>query len=309
MTNSPFLRSAFTWYQIGALTGNQQRQLIANWVGNDTERFLESFNRLRIGLLSGTPLLLTIAAVVFHSGKMLPSRRSLLYRRYVDTWLKEALKHGLERELGQISPYIWEGLSFVAFLMSTDPGCRAPVALRNELASFFHVQLAKPRLEAAKMAALFIEATSQRSGLFALSQQGNCTWLHATFHEFLTATALSTHDDPWQFILHWRQDHWRSVTTFLFDIWSETRDVSAEISRIILDRNFDAQVFAAELISGGASVGTKVAQQLAFNIVTALVAELKTESLRVNDLKVSTSSLLGAKKSCASCQAYANSMT
>jgi tetratricopeptide (TPR) repeat protein len=283
ITGSEFLRTFFDWYRIGPLTTEQQERLVRNWVGDRAASFFSDFKRLKTGSLSETPLLLTIAAVVFQSDKQLPSRRSLLYNRFVDVSLKEAVRRGLENDLGESSLYIWEALTQVALSMSVNWGSPTTSYLKRDLARFFVDELQRPPLEATKWAQRFLEAMAHRSGLFTMSPQGTISWLHATFHEFLTAEAISNMDDPWPFISRWREDHWRSVTSFLFNKWSDRDVVSSFALRILADSQLVASLFVAELIAEGACVTDNVAQTIARSVCATIVLELKTERERINN--------------------------
>jgi tetratricopeptide (TPR) repeat protein len=295
ISSSKFLRSRFTWYRVKPLTISQQRSLARNWLGSESDQFFHELKRFKTAELLETPLLLTIAAVVFHSDKKLPGRRSSLYRRFVDVWLAEAARRGLSEDLGDISQYVREGLRHLAFLMSTQHGCRTEAVLKNELSQFFTSALGRKPLEAGKLADKFIEASARRIGLFTLSRHGECSWLHATFHEFLTAEAVSKGSEPWEFVGRWREDHWRSVVMFLFDIWSEERDVSSEVLSILKEGRLDASLFASELIAQGVAVTEALARETTRSLCDWLVAELRTQASLINDPKGLGQLVLGSQ--------------
>src|ERR1051326_47541 len=137
IVSSKFLRTHFKWYQVRPLTGAQQLSLARKWLDDESDHFFEQLERLRTADLVETPLLLTIAAIVFSSDRSLPTRRSALYRRFVNVWLTEAMRRGLAEDLGEVSAYIKDAFCHIALSMSVQAGSRTESAVRTELAHFF----------------------------------------------------------------------------------------------------------------------------------------------------------------------------
>jgi hypothetical protein len=93
------LRKQMFEFVVQPFTTEQQTLLAVKWLGERANPFLGCFQQYADGELGGTPLLLTIAVIVYYQAGKLPERRSELYRQFVnDTW-QEALKRGAE-ELG-----------------------------------------------------------------------------------------------------------------------------------------------------------------------------------------------------------------
>jgi len=86
-------------FVVQPLSPEQQKQLAEKWLGGQAVEFQTAFSRFAGGELGGTPLLLTIAAIVYNDSGQLPTRRSELYRKFVNNTWEEALKQ-LERDDG-----------------------------------------------------------------------------------------------------------------------------------------------------------------------------------------------------------------
>jgi hypothetical protein len=76
---APFRRHT-AQFEIGSFSAEQQRQLADRWLAPKAIEFETAFSRFGKGELGATPLILTIAAIVFLQSGCLPIRRSELYR-------------------------------------------------------------------------------------------------------------------------------------------------------------------------------------------------------------------------------------
>ena len=87
-------------FELASFSPEQQSELAARWLGQRASDFERAFDRFANGELGGTPLLLTIAAIVYRDAGELPLRRSELYRQFVQSTWKEAFNKGATEELG-----------------------------------------------------------------------------------------------------------------------------------------------------------------------------------------------------------------
>src|SRR5258708_39263358 len=87
-------------FSIQSFSSDQQKQLAEKWLCDRATHFIEAFARFGNGELGGTPLLLTIAAIVYSESGRLPARRTELYRQFVYYTGLEALSRGGREQMG-----------------------------------------------------------------------------------------------------------------------------------------------------------------------------------------------------------------
>src|SRR5262249_52377749 len=157
--------------------------------------FLKSFQRFANGELGGTPLLLTIAAIVYYQSGSLPVRRSELYRQFVDDTWREALRRGghggLGPEVVELAPgLIPLSLKRIARTMTETQGQGSALdfgvdikKLTDSLVDLLIATLQLPQTIAAIRAERLTHFLGNRSGVFRASVH-QCEWFHPTFREF-----------------------------------------------------------------------------------------------------------------------------
>ena len=92
---------AFDQRVLQPLTSDQQLELARKWLGTERQGLDDEFEeRTDADPLWKTPLLVTIAAIVFERMSALPRRRAELYRLFLDAWWLEGLERGLRDEIG-----------------------------------------------------------------------------------------------------------------------------------------------------------------------------------------------------------------
>ena len=218
-------------YELQPFTTAQQNKFAQNWFGQQATYFSAELEKVHATDLRGTPLLLTISAMVYSSDGHLPHRRSALYERFIDIWLTEAMEQGLASELGErISMVVRRCLDYIAFSMTNRPDETSLEDLKRIAARYFHETLWLTDDEAEVNGAKFVSVIGRRSGV--LIRRGNSfEWIHPTFREYLTARILQrqlrkTRRD-FATILHDRplDPQWNEVIVLLSEIFDETRDL------------------------------------------------------------------------------------
>ncbi len=89
---NPFgeLGSSFEHFDLLPFSNSQVLDLIHELLGEDQTRFLAELNRIQAGNLLGTPLLITVAALVYRRDGTLPSKLTDLYYYFIhDIFLSE----------------------------------------------------------------------------------------------------------------------------------------------------------------------------------------------------------------------------
>lgn len=184
----------FSAYNIQPFTPEQARALAEKWFGDEAFAFLHALENVRAAALSGTPLLLTIAAKVYLRHKeetgvgSLPERRSKLYEEFIDeTLLKEAKTRGLGVELGDdVADLAKPALARLALAMTEHPDWMDEDRLAQVAAEYLREELHLGRDLAETRGRRFVQVMGRRSGVL-LRRGGTYEWLHPTFREYLTA--------------------------------------------------------------------------------------------------------------------------
>jgi HEAT repeat protein/energy-coupling factor transporter ATP-binding protein EcfA2 len=233
----------FSHYDLLSFTPDQTGEFAHKWFGDKAKPFLKELDRVRAGALSGTPLLLTIAAKVYLEKGTLPERRSGLYGQFVDIWLREAIEHrDLKTELGDVVCDVAKfALSHLALTMTEQPA-RTEASLSKVAANYLRdtVPLSPDRAEIA--GERFLKVMARRSGMFTC--RGDVyDFIHPTFREYLAARAVvqeskrnSAYDLKYVWrraVSRWADNNWREVALFALSTLSdEGQDVTPLVKHI-----------------------------------------------------------------------------
>src|SRR5262245_1470825 len=271
-------------FDVQPFTREQQLELATKWLPHSAVQFMAEFDRFAAGELGGTPLLLTIAAVVFLKQGALPVRRSELYRRFVhDTW-QEGLKRGaiedLDAEIRDDAAFVFQrALGVLARRMTEDPG-EGPVLdfasdstrLMQALASLLKLEFEFPDRLAVRRAEKLFRVLGTRSGVF-IADTYHCEWLHPTFREFLTAEVLTQSNDSSgvdSVVLNCTYLSWNQVALFLVGLQSENENVAPILRRIAQADPPNSLTVAAEAVSEGANVDEQFVGELVEQLCGAI---------------------------------------
>lgn len=229
------LGERFTAYELLPFTLKQQTQFAHSWFRDRDQAFLDELERVRAGSLGGTPLLLTIAAVIYGEDEHLPQTRAGLYERFLNIWLAEAKRRGLKNELGErLTKVARRGLEHLALRMTERPEDLSLQTLSQMAAAYLRQALALSEDEADAEGTHFVEVMGRRSGVFI--RRGEIGgWVHSTFGEYLAASSLvrESQEDPVQvwrrLALNWPDKNWREVVLLAAAILSRADDFVRQI--------------------------------------------------------------------------------
>lgn len=269
----------FAHYDLLPFTPEQTGDFARNWFGKQSGNFLDALQRIHVGDLRGTPLLLTIAAKVYLDKGVLPERRSTLYDQFVDIWLQEAEQRGLKADLAarpsKVTKY---ALARLALAMTEDPSLQTEADLAPVAATYLTKALKLTPDEAEADSYHFVQIMARRSGIF--TRRGDtCAFIHPTFREYLAALAEvreSNYDSEqvWQkAVCRWREENWREVALFALSLLSDRQqDVSSLVKRIWQEGIRDDLLFAGMVLVERIKVSTEVGEQ----IIEALFEDTRT---------------------------------
>ena len=271
-------------FELQAFTPEQQSQLAKRWLGERAGNFEAAFARFANGELGGTPLLLTIAAIVYLNAGELPLRRSELYREFVQSTWKEALSKGGTEELGtevviNADALIPRCLSLIARTMSEMRGEGPALDFSNDATKLIQV-VAKVLVTdlrlSERIAALrgkkLLEFLGTRGGVFRSSSY-HFEWLHPTFREYLTAESFAEDQQEREIddlLARCNDVAWRQVVLFLIAIRSEKELVISIVRRLKSIAPPKGLVLAAIAISEGANVDQSLVQEVVEDLCTAI---------------------------------------
>ncbi len=195
--------AGFETFRIEPLSDSAIRKFCVNWshVRNlDASRLLSAFRtNERIWGLVRTPLLATIAALVYTTYRELPTNISALYESLVgallETWPRE--RDAVFERLSVVEQReLLELLSLLAQDARSDTGSGV-LFKRNELTHFFTTALADLRGESRKSLKVtrdveqWLEYLELATGLLIEETPNKFAFLHLSFIEYLAATRLS----------------------------------------------------------------------------------------------------------------------
>jgi len=176
-------------YEIQPFTRDQTAELVRRWFGEEASAFLQALETVRSGVLTETPLLITIAAKVYLERKSLPERRSQLYQEFVDIWLDEAKKRGLRDELDpDVLDLAQPALAHLALAMTDHPDWMDEKTLKPVVADYLNEQL-NLKARAPAVAERFLRVMARRSGVL-LKREERYEWVHPTFREYFASRCL-----------------------------------------------------------------------------------------------------------------------
>lgn len=268
----------FARYRLLPFTHEQATAFAQNWFGAAAAGFIRELERLRAGGPGGTVLLLTIAARVYLKKGQLPEARARLYRECVEIWLEEARLLGLDQELGAElgGPANLQGarLAHLALRLTEHRDASTLDQLSEFIAEYLISEEGIPRGRAHAWSTHFIGIMARRSGI--LVRRGDAyEMVHATFREFLTASAIATAYPPGSleadgYVDRWTRFDWFEVVLFLFASWGEAgHDISKPLERVLESEQ------GLEMAGATLADGVRVAAVLEERIIDGLLAEAR----------------------------------
>ena len=188
------LDKQFTSYKILPFDQPLQRKLLKFWFPDWEEEqvysFLDKLRILQAESLASTPLLLTIAAIIYGQDGKLPEQRTNLYKRYVGISLEEASKRGLIDELGvEIFDLADYGLEHIALEATKNPQENSLETIYSSIAQYLYTALNFSEDIAQVRSRRFVETMGRRSGIW-ICQGEKCEWIHSIFREYLAARLI-----------------------------------------------------------------------------------------------------------------------
>lgn len=183
-------------YDILPFDTDQQRDFANLWFSDTAADFLQKVERVLASSshkepLAMTPLLLTIAAAVYHRDGDLPEASWIeLYGKFIDILFAEASRRRLAEELGpDVADVARSGLELIAQTMTEHPEQNTLGDLTKVITQHLREEFRWGNAKAEVRGAHFIEVITRRIGVLFI--QGDiCHWSHSSHREYLAAQAL-----------------------------------------------------------------------------------------------------------------------
>lgn len=284
--------TGFTPFELLPFEPEQVKEFAHNWFRPDEARaraFLDSLQAARMGDLSATPLLLTVAATVFEQSPdvshLRALRRSKLYGEFVrillaeDAELNRRMKEQFCQQFGtdlgeRLFKYRRKVLESIALALQEGRD------VHDALIEFLH-QIVGWRIqdETEEADDVLKILAQQRAGL-VVRRGDRYEFIHPSFREYLAAAALakacgSDLKKVWEHVVsRWREENWREVALFALGLLS---DSDQEITPLIEQIWKEGGLYFA-----GAALAERmrVAEDLAGQIIWELVFIARREGRR-----------------------------
>lgn len=176
---------------------NQRQEFAKRWFPEKGDDFIEKIKLLTQPIsvfretILITPLLLTIAALVYQSkGDLTETSLNELYESFIKILFKEAEKRGLREELGaELFSIAESALDRLALETTDNPEKNSFSELTQVCVGFIQESLGFSAFRAKSEGEKLCDVLTRRSGV--LYREGNiCLWGHATIREYLSARHL-----------------------------------------------------------------------------------------------------------------------
>jgi energy-coupling factor transporter ATP-binding protein EcfA2 len=313
----------FSHHRVARLVPEEVEQFAGNWYraripyGTERQRHVDDLVRLlrdpdhrAIRDLAENPLLLTIICLVHRVDAVLPDERVVLYQKctetLLNTWHTWKFRGEDSKNRSRTEKQNRARMEAIAYWMHTafdaaDPSRRA-ITSEAEVLDFlaeYILEIEHPRdNEPREMARLFLRFVRERAGLLIEVGEGQYSFLHLTFQEYLAATHLKKTGEVGGLEVIWEvikdkcaNPRWHEVIRLL--IGSLERD---ESQRFVLERIIPPDDFAdlqgRALLAGGCLIDRIApAEGMANKILRVLLlAAIRADS--TNELQESLRQLI-----------------
>jgi HEAT repeat protein len=207
-----------SWYLAVTLDREGDTLTARDHAAKSAEDLREAIKSEQIRPLATNPLLLSILALIHQRGNRLPQRRVALYEECIEFLLgfwRQVQGGEAARELAGIG-----GLTLAEKRLIIEPvalwlhergesGAEVSLEeLEQQVALQFEELFGRPKEDAIKRAASFVDIIVDHAGLLVERETGVFTFAHLTFQEFLAARALADRGDYIEFIRPRLHDPW-----------------------------------------------------------------------------------------------------
>ncbi|RZL04047.1 MAG: hypothetical protein EOP36_01810 [Rubrivivax sp.] len=321
---------AFKHYVLAPLTLEEMDQFVDDWYSvrlenqaerkthvDDIKRILRNPEQISIRNLAENPLLLTIIALVHRIDAVLPDERVVLYQKCTETllntwhtWKFRNLDNVIGR--GRIERTNRRRVEALAVSMQMQLGAasRKSRAVLSEteaiklLVKHIRTQESVDDDDDAKDLAIeFLEFIKQRAGLLIEVGDSKYSFVHLTFQEYLTATALAVEtefggvNNLWSKWNRFAADpKWHEVFRLLVANMKSGDSQEYIISKLIEINDFEWSVERVYLLGGLLIDGIKSSQHQAQKITESLIDTIKKPEQSRDCLRIiSTLKIISSK--------------
>jgi tetratricopeptide (TPR) repeat protein len=259
---APMLQGRLTSYELEPFTPEQGAEFTRKWFGFKAGEFRQDLQRVSAAVITDTPLVLTIAAATYQEHGHLPEWRATLYEQFIDIWLTEAERRGVWDEWGNTT--VRGALERIALQMTEHPEQRSAEMLGGVVENRLLEELDRGALQGLKgnvsdSSKRFLDQLARGSGVL-FRQGGVYDWVHPTFREYLTASALAQQYGPdareaMAIVNRWVAAYWREVVLFLLEVWSKDGKDISQVLKPILAVARDPQAKRGERAAAARALG------------------------------------------------------
>lgn len=303
--NLRFSSKEYRHHKLAKLRVSDIKNFINDWysvrVENESDRNMNSRDLIRIVEqpenfairdLARNPLLLTIIALVHRIDAVLPDERVILYQKctetLLNTWHKWKYRDEEEQNKGRIERHNRRRIEAIAHWMqlrssSTKHGrAVVPATELSEFLTKFISENETIKLEetsAIDLADEFLNFVKRRTGLLIEVGDGQYSFIHLTFQEYLAATYLITAGERdgvgtiWSSLKkHHADPKWREVIRLLIASLKSNESQYYFIDQLLSAPSSDGTSLVSSLLIGGLLLdGIEPAEERAAQIVERLI--------------------------------------
>jgi hypothetical protein len=293
-------------HRIGPLRLREIEQFVRDWYRvrldnkverdrnvNDLVRLVRDEEHTAIRQLSENPLLLTIVALVHRIDAVLPDERVILYQKctetLLNTWHIWKDRQTEQKNKGKIERRNRARLEAIAFWMQrlsigNTKKSRAVVAY-NDLHAFLTEYITNterysdPDSDAQDSAKEFLDFVKRRAGLLVEAGDGQYSFVHLTFQEYLTATCIKRTNEAkgaegiWDTMSpHCCDPRWHEVLRLLLGSLDSQDSQAMLLDRLLERANCTPDSNLAELLGGLVLDGIEPAEDKKREIFEIIIA-------------------------------------
>jgi tetratricopeptide (TPR) repeat protein len=270
------LAGRFTFYSLRSISGKEQEQIAISVLGEAAPQFQSAIAGRDYAWLRGSPLLISIAALVFAKGHALPRRRVDLYQWVTEEWLGLAkprlLDPDMPKDLFELARPV---LECVALQMSLNPLQIRIADLLHTVAPVMAALSGRPEVlfRRPEVGGRFLKSLGRYTGFFEVLGD-TCGWLHPTFREYFAALRLTEMSESEAAVVFARvtDPAWQQIVLMLITMWSDRKNVDGYFQQIA-GSGPDGPLLAAQALFEGAHVSDSVAAESLEGLVSAVAQD------------------------------------
>ena len=274
-----FTGETFQFFELQEFNRDQASDLIFKWLFFDSVELLSQLDALKVADIYNTPLLITLAIIIFLEGQELPAHRSRLFEKYLDYVFDETRNIAFfENMSNDQKNIVRDCLAFIALESVFAKKVLSIDDIEDTASDFIERITKKSKIEARQEGRRLVKLLSEHSGI--CYKQGNYFYyIHSKVEEHLASMALKImiegdHESFWQVYLEPNL-----IDTEKDNVFATTIAISNHPSKYIEDVllktksgefNIQGLILCTKAISEGAAVNEELYKKVVYGLADEL---------------------------------------